>query len=59
VLQFLGLSWMSTTAVINGLPETFRGDAAAWDHIRVLVIFPALTAMAIFASVWSFRRKDL
>lgn len=59
VLQFLGLTWMSTTAVIEGLPRTFRGDTSAWDVVRVVLVFPALTAAALFASVWVFRRKDL
>jgi ABC-type transport system involved in multi-copper enzyme maturation permease subunit len=59
VLQFLGLSWMSTTAVIEGLPRTFRGDTSAWDIVRVILVFPTLTAAALGASVWVFRRKDL
>jgi len=59
LLQFLGLSWMSTTAVINELPSTFRGDTPVWDQIRVLMIFPALTALALAYSLWAFRRKDL
>ncbi len=59
VLQFLGLTWMSTTAVIEALPATFRGDSSGWDVFRVILIFPALTAAALFASVWVFRQKDL
>lgn len=59
VLQFLGLSWMSTTAVIERLPDTFRGRTPAYDQIRVLVIFPVLTAVAIVSAMWSFRQKDL
>jgi hypothetical protein len=59
LLQFLGLSWMSTTAVINELPNTFRGNTPVWDQIRVLMIFPALTALALAYSLWAFRRKDL
>jgi ABC-type transport system involved in multi-copper enzyme maturation permease subunit len=58
-LQFLGLSWMSTTAVIEDLPQTFRGDSSPWDVARVMLVFPALTAVALFASIWVFRRKDL
>lgn len=59
LLQFLGLTWMSTTAVIEGLPETFRGRTSAYDQIRVLVIFPALSVVAIVSAMWGFRRKDL
>ncbi len=59
VLQFLGLTWMSTTAVIEGLPDTFRGRTPAYDQVRVLVTFPLLTAIAIFSAMWGFRRKDL
>ncbi len=59
VLQFLGLTWMSTTAVIEALPATFRGDVSGWDVFRVMLVFPALTAAAVFASVWVFRQKDL
>ncbi len=58
-LQFLGLTWMSTTAVISELPETFRGETATWDGVRVLAIFPTLTAAAFATSVLVFRRKDL
>ena len=59
VLQFLGLTWMSATAVINELPHTFRGETPIWDEVRVLFIFVALTAAAMFSSFWLFRRKDL
>jgi ABC-type transport system involved in multi-copper enzyme maturation permease subunit len=58
-LQFLGLTWMSTTAVIDELPETFRGETAVADQVRVMVVFTALTAAAIASGVWYFRRKDL
>ncbi len=59
VLQFLGLTWMSTTAVIDQLPETFRGDTAAWEQMRVLLVFTALSFVALTSAVWLFRRKDL
>ena len=59
VLQFLGLKWMSTTAVIGGLPETFRGETALADQARVLVVFVALSAAAIASGVWLFERRDL
>lgn len=59
VLQFLGLDWMSTTAVINDLPRTFRGETTAWEPLRVTTAFLALTGAAIGAAVWEFRRKDL
>lgn len=59
VLQFLGLSWMSTTAVLNDLPVTFRGGTPVWDSVRVLLIFPALSLLSLGAALWVFRRKDL
>lgn len=59
VLQFLGLTWMSTTAVVNNLPETFRGVTPVWEIVRVLFVFAALTAAAIVASFWIFRQRDL
>ncbi len=59
VLQFVGLNWMSTTAVINELPRTFRGETPVWDEVRVLLVFPFLTAGAIVSALWLFRRKDL
>ena len=58
-LQFLGLSSMSATAVIDELPETFRGETALDDQLRVVAVFAALTTAAIASGVWSFRRKDL
>ena len=58
-LQFLGLDWMSTTAVINGLPETFRGETAGWDQVRVMIVFTSLALAATTSGVWYFRRKDL
>ncbi len=59
VLQFLGLDWMSTTAVVEGLPETFRGETATFDHVRVMAMFSLLTAAALATSVLVFRHKDL
>lgn len=58
-LQFFGLNWMSTTAVINDLPETFRGETGLLDQIRVLIVFSALTVAATTTGAWYFRRKDL
>ncbi|MSP22106.1 MAG: hypothetical protein EXR66_03690 [Dehalococcoidia bacterium] len=59
VLQFLGLAWMSMPAVIEGLPDTFRGRTPGYDQICVLVVFPVLTAVAIVSAMWGFRQKDL
>ena len=59
VLQFLGLTWMSTTYVVNQLPETFRGETPFWHEFRVLFIFSLLTAGAVFSSIWTFRATDL
>lgn len=58
-LQFLGLNWMSTTAVIDNLPQTFRGETDGWEQVRVLVVFSALTVAAMASGMWYFRRKDL
>lgn len=59
VLQFLGLTWMSTTAVVNQLPETFRGDTPVWNMVRGFFIFSVLTVGAVFTSFWVFRQRDL
>ena len=59
VLQFIGLTWMSTTAVVIGLPETFRGATPVWDLVRVFLVFAALTTTAIATSLWVFRERDL
>lgn len=59
ILQFLGLEWMSTTAVLARLPQTFRGHTPAWDIVRELVVFAGLTAAAVFASFWIFKNRDL
>jgi len=59
VLQFIGLTWMSATAVLNELPATFRGETPIWDEVRALGVFLILSATAIFSSLWLFRRKDL
>ena len=59
LLQFLGLTWMSTTAVLNQLPETFRGGTTVFATLRVVIVFGALTAASIITSLWVFRRKDL
>ncbi len=59
VLQFLGLTWMSTTAVVYGLPGTFRGTTPVWDLVRIFLVFSSLTAAAITTSFWVFRERDL
>ena len=59
LLQFLGLPWMSTTAVLNGLPATFRGEVSLGTTLRVVVVFLSLTAAAIASSLWLYRQKDL
>ena len=57
--QFLGLRWMSTTAVLEHLPETFRGQTNKWVEARVLVVFLGLTVIAGATALSVFRRKDL
>ena len=59
ILQFLGLTWMSTTAVVIGLPDTFRGATPTWDLVRIFLVFSSLTAAAIATSFWVFRERDL
>ena len=59
VLQFLGLTWMSTTAVVYSLPDTFRGNTPVWDLVRIFLVFSSLTAAAITTSFWVFRERDL
>ena len=59
VFQFLALDWMSTTGVVSGLPETFRGEVSVAEQLRVLVVFGVLSVLAtVFGIAW-FRRKDL
>lgn len=59
VLQFLGLKWMSTTAVLNELPATFRGETSLFTVLRVVIVFGALTAASVVSSLYVFRQKDL
>ena len=59
VLQFLGLSWMSTTAVIDNLPQTFRGEPPVWEQLRVLTVFSLLSLISLVIGTLIFRRKDL
>lgn len=59
VLQFIGLTWMSYTAVLNELPTTFRGETPVWEQVRVLSAFTLLNGAATFGTLWLFRRKDL
>lgn len=58
-LQFLGLTWMSATAVVVRLPATFRGDTNWWELFRVFLVFSTLTVTAVVTSFWVFRRRDL
>lgn len=58
-LQFIGLTWMSATAVVTALPATFRGQHPWWDLVRVLLVFSSLTAIAVTAAYWVFGRRDL
>jgi ABC-2 type transport system permease protein len=59
VLQFLGLSWMSSTAVIDQLPQTFRGETDVWEQLRVLSVFSGLSLLSLIAGTFVFRHKDL
>lgn len=59
ILQFLGLPWMSTTAVVYSLPDTFRGATPIWDIVRIFLVFTTLTIAAIATSFWVFRERDL
>lgn len=59
LLQFLGLRWMSTTAVLAELAPTLRGHTSGWDIFRVIVVFGGLTAVAILTTFSVFRQRDL
>lgn len=59
LLQFLGLRWMSTTAVLTELAPTLRGDTSGWDVFRVIVVFGGLTTVAILTTFSIFRQRDL
>ena len=59
LLEFLGLSWMSVTAVLTHLAPTIRGETAAWDTFRVVFVFSGLTAVAILTTYSVFRQRDL
>ena len=59
VLQFLAVDWMSTTGVVSGLPETFRGESSVAEQLRVLAVFGALSVIATVSGIAYFRRKDL
>ena len=60
-LQFLGLPWLSSTAVLRDLPTIFRGDIddPVWHATRVVLVFSALTAAGVASAVFVFRRRDL
>jgi ABC-type transport system involved in multi-copper enzyme maturation permease subunit len=59
VLQFLGLTWMSTTAVLRDMAPTIRGETPVWDTFRVMLVFAGLTLLAIFSTLTVFRARDL
>ena len=59
MLQFLTVDWMSTTAVVSNLPETFRGDLSVSEQVRVLLVFGILSVAATAAGISYFLRKDL
>jgi ABC-type transport system involved in multi-copper enzyme maturation permease subunit len=59
ILQFLGLTWMSTTAVLTHLAPTIRGETPVWDTIRVIVVFSGLTVVAVMTTFTVFRARDL
>ena len=58
-LQFLTVDWMSTTAVVSNLPETFRGEMPVSEHVRVLIVFGVLSVVAIASGISYFHRRDL
>ena len=58
-LQFLGLTWMSVTAVLTSLAPTIRGETPAWDTFRVIVVFAGLTAVSVLLTYQVFRQRDL
>lgn len=59
VFQFLAVDWMSTTGVVGGLPEVFRGEASAGEQLRVLLVFGALAVLVTIPGTIYFQRKDL
>lgn len=59
VFQFLALDWLSTTGVVIGLPEAFRGELSVAEQLRVMLVFGVLSVLVTAPGIFYFQRKDL
>ena len=59
LMQFLGLELLSISAVIQQLPEIFRGETFTSDGIQIIITFLLLTSILLFPAIFIFGKKDL
>ena len=59
LMQFLGLELLSISAVIQELPEIFRGETLTSTGIQLIGIFLIFTSIFLFPAVFIFGKKDL
>ena len=59
LFQFLGVRWLSSTAILAELAPTIRGETSGWDTFRVIFVFTGLTTASILATFSVFKQRDL
>lgn len=59
IFDFLGLDYLSPTALLKDMEHWLDGSAGAWEQIRYLLAFTAATAVCLAGTLASFYRRDL
>jgi ABC-type transport system involved in multi-copper enzyme maturation permease subunit len=59
IFDFLGLDYLSPTALLKDMEDWLSGTAGAWEQARYLLVFFAATVVCLAGTLASFYRRDL
>jgi hypothetical protein len=59
IFDFVGLEYLSPSALLQDMEEWLGGRAGSWEQIRYFLAFTAATAACLVGTLASFYRRDL
>ncbi len=59
IFDFLELSYLSATRVMDSLPEIIRGETTTWEHWRIMLAFGASALVAAVLAAVAFERREI
>jgi hypothetical protein len=59
IFEFLDLTYLSASSVLDSLPDMIRGEESTWEQARILMAFGSATVVAALLAGAIFDRREL